>query len=84
MRSAFNLSHRQELDVSLRRVAALPNPAVPAYTATDVRYGWRMTRAVELSIAAQNLFDAAHAEFNAAPGRSEIGRSVWVQVRWSL
>ena len=25
----------------VRRVAALPEPAVPAYTAVDARYGWR-------------------------------------------
>lgn len=84
LRWALNLPHRQELDVAVRRVAALPDPAVPAYTAVDLRYGWRLTQDVELSAVAQNLLDAAHPEFNAMLGRSEIGRSVLLRLRWSL
>ena len=83
LRSALNLPHQQELDVAVRRVAALPEPAVPAYTAVDLRYGWRVSRSLEISLVAQNLLDAAHPEFGAAPGRSEIGRSVFLQARWS-
>ena len=82
-RSAFDLAHAQELDVIVRRVAALPIPSVPAYTAVDARYGWRPRRDLELSVAAHNLFDASHPEFNAAPGRSEIGRSILLQVKWA-
>jgi iron complex outermembrane receptor protein len=83
LRSALNLPYRQELDVAVRRVAALPFPAVSAYTAVDLRYGWRMSHTVELSVAAQNLFDPEHAEFGAVPGNSEVGRSVLLQLRWS-
>ena len=68
----------------VRRVAALPMPDVPAYTAVDLRYGWRVTDDVELSFVVRDLLDASHAEFGEAPGRSEIGRSAQVQVRWSL
>jgi iron complex outermembrane receptor protein len=82
-RSAFDLPRRQELDIMVRRVAALPEPSVPAYTAVDARYGWRVAPTLEVSLAVRNLLDAAHAEFNAAPGRNEIGRSVLLQVKWS-
>lgn len=84
LRSAFSLPLRQELDVAVRRVAALPLPAVPAYTAVDLRYGWRVSPSVEVSLTAQNLLDAEHAEFGVAPGRSEIGRSVLLRVKWWL
>ncbi|HEV7577631.1 MAG TPA: TonB-dependent receptor [Caldimonas sp.] len=82
-RSAFDLPRRQELDIMVRRVAALPEPSVPAYTAVDARYGWRVAPTLEVALAVRNLLDAAHAEFNAAPGRNEIGRSVLLQVKWS-
>lgn len=84
LRSALDLPHRQELDVTVRRVGALPDPAVPAYTAVDLRYGWRASPQAELSVMVENLFDAHHPEFHAAPGRSEIGRGVRVQLRWAL
>jgi iron complex outermembrane receptor protein len=83
VRSAFNLPQAQEFDISVRRVAALPEPSVPAYTAVDARYGWRVDRTLELSLAVRNLFDSAHPEFNASPGRSEIRRSFLLQVKWS-
>ena len=84
LRSAYTPVEGQELELSLRRVASLPQAAVPAYTAFDARYGWRVTRGLELALVGQNLLDAEHAEFGAAPGRSEIERSIGVWLRWSL
>jgi iron complex outermembrane receptor protein len=57
---------------------------VPAYTAVDLRYGWRVNTAFSIALSLRNAFDPAHAEFGAAPGRSEIGRSALLQLRWSL
>lgn len=76
LRSVLDLSGGRELDVALRRVAALRSPAVPAYTAVDVRYGWPLGRSVEAAVIAQNLLDASHVEFGAAPGASRIERRV--------
>jgi iron complex outermembrane receptor protein len=84
LRGAFNLTDRQELDVMVRRVAALPNPAVPAYTALDLHYGWWIRPDVELSIVGRNLLDRGHPEFEAAPGRSEFSRSLMLRIRWAL
>jgi iron complex outermembrane receptor protein len=84
LRSAFDLPERQEFDIMVRRVDALPSPSVPAYTAVDLRYGWHIDDRIEISATVRNLLDAAHAEFNAAPDRSEIGRSMLLQLRWSL
>jgi iron complex outermembrane receptor protein len=82
LRSLFNLTDKHEFDVMVRHVSSLPDPAVPAYTAVDARLGWRASREVEVSLVLQNLFDAEHAEFNAAPGRSEFGRSFFLKVQW--
>jgi len=84
LRSALNLPYRQKLDAAVRHVAALPDPGVPAYTAFDLRYAWQVIEGVELSLTGQNLLDSKHPEFNAAPGRSEIGRSGLLQLRLSL
>jgi iron complex outermembrane receptor protein len=67
----------------IRRVASLPveapNAAVPGYTAVDARLGWRVSRSLELSLSAENLFDAQHAEFNTA---SNYRRSFFVKALW--
>jgi len=83
LRSSHDLAANQHFDVMARHVGALPNPAVPAYTAVDARYAWQPRRGLELSVTAQNLFEPSHPEFGAAPGRSEIERGVFVRVKWS-
>jgi iron complex outermembrane receptor protein len=54
---------------------------VPAYTAVDLRWGWKVSREVELSLTLQNLFDPEHPEFNAAP-RSEFERGAFLKLLW--
>jgi len=88
LRSALNLTETQDIDLSVRHVAALPDPAVPAYTAVDLRYAWRVTTGFEVSVVGRNLFNPTHPEFGPevsplAP-RSEIERSALLQLQWSL
>jgi iron complex outermembrane recepter protein len=83
LRSSFTPWRTHDIDLLVRRVGALPHPIVPAYTAVDVRYGWRLRPDVELAVLGQNVFDRRHPEFNALPGRSEFERGVSVQMRWS-
>jgi iron complex outermembrane receptor protein len=66
----------------LRRVGSLPLQSVGAYTAFDARWGWHIGRDVDVSVTLQNLFDRGHAEFGAAPGRSEFGRSAFLKLLW--
>ena len=82
LRSESDLGPRGQLDVSVRHVGALPNPYVPAYTAVDLRYGWQVRPNLEASLTVQNLFDPRHVEFGAAPGASEIDRSVLFRLVW--
>ncbi|MDR7335212.1 TonB-dependent receptor domain-containing protein [Roseateles asaccharophilus] len=83
LRASLQPHARHELDLGLRRVAALPNPAVPAYTVLDLHYAWRAAPGLELMLGGQNLLSGRHAEANAAPGRNVWGPEGYVQLRWS-
>ena len=82
--SAMNLAHGLQLEVNLRRVAALPNPALPAYTEADVRLGWQTLKHLELSLAGFNLLHRRHAEFSTAGDPNEVPRSVVASARWTF
>jgi iron complex outermembrane receptor protein len=87
LRSSHDLSGGHELDFMLRRVGALPvqpannvaRPDVPAYTAFDLRWGWRANRALEVSLTLQNLADREHAEFDST---SLFGRIAFLKLVW--
>ena len=81
LRSAFSFADNMEFDVALRKVAALANPAVPAYSALDARFGWKLRRNVELSLAGQNL-NGSHGEYGPVATRSEIPRSIALKLVW--
>ena len=81
LRSSLDIAPAQELELSLRHVSALPLPAVPSYYAVDLRYAWTPLPGWTLAVLGRNLA-GAHPEFGAAPGRSEIPRSVLAQLEW--
>ena len=80
LRSMHTLAERWELDVTVRGIASLPLPAVPSYTAVDVRLAWRLRPDIELSIMSENVLDDSHAEFSDPLTRSEFGRTVFLKV----
>jgi iron complex outermembrane receptor protein len=82
LRSSFDIAEGKELDVMMRHVGALSMPALPAYTAVDMRYGWKLRRDLELSLLGQNLFDPKHAEYGAAPVRAVYERALYVKLVW--
>lgn len=82
LRSALNLTDRHQLDFTLRHVSALPNPAVPSYSALDGRFSWQLRRDLEVSLSMKNIFDSGHSEFSSAATASEYGRSVFLKVLW--
>jgi iron complex outermembrane receptor protein len=83
VRSSFTPRPGHEIDALVRHVGQLQVQALPAYTAVDARYGWRVHPSLELSLVGQNLFDESHPEFGAAPGRNEIERAVFVKATWT-
>ena len=81
LRASFDLPNRIELDAMLRAVAALPNPAVPAYAELNLRAGWWMTTRAELWVAGQDLLHDRHPEFGTdLPTRTEFERSIRVGI----
>ena len=86
IRSLMDLHKDVELDLAVRYVDSLPALGVPYYVAVDARLGWRPRPGLELSVAAQNLFDDRHPEFapegNLMIHTTESPRSVYGKVTW--
>ena len=83
LRSRMNLGDAMELDVGLRAVDGLASPRVPGYVEADVRLGWHMTDALDLSVSGNNLLHARHVEFvNGSVAAQAIPRSATVELRW--
>jgi iron complex outermembrane receptor protein len=83
LRSALDITPQLGLDLMARRVSALPNPAVPAYTAVDARLVWRATPKLEVSLNGRNLTDQRHPEWGPAANRVEFERSVTLGFLWT-
>jgi iron complex outermembrane receptor protein len=83
LRSTFNVAENQEFEVGVRKVGALDNPAVPGYTALDLRYGWRIRPGMELSLSGNNL-NGSHGEYGALATRTEFDKSVAFKLVWQM
>ncbi|MBV9931403.1 MAG: TonB-dependent receptor [Alphaproteobacteria bacterium] len=81
LRSQFDPTPSLTIDVALRAVDALRNPAIPAYAEADARIGWRVRNAVELYVAGQNLLHARHRESNDTDQAQAVARTVEGGVR---
>ena len=68
----------------LRYVGALALPAVPSYTALDLRLGWQLSSHVDLSIVGQNLLDSGHGEFTEVTTRTDFKRAVFLKLQCRL
>jgi iron complex outermembrane recepter protein len=84
LRSQTNLGSSVELDLMLRYVAALRDPAVPSYTELAARLGWRVSPRLELSLAAMNALDREHAEFGSPTARAVFDRAVMAKAVWAF
>ncbi len=81
LRSSFDLPDRTELDIGVRRVGALPNPSVPAYTAADIRIAWRLQRGLELSVV---FIDSGHVESGNPATASEMASGAYAKLKWNF
>ncbi len=68
----------------VRYVGALNAYDVPAYTELSLRTAWRLRPGLELALVGDNLLDDQHAEFGAAPNRSELERDLMLTLDWML
>ena len=65
-------------------MSALPAQRVPAYSTGDARFGWRISRQLELSVVGQNLLQPSHPEDGGDPGPLvRIRRSAYARLTWS-
>ncbi len=83
--SEFTLGPNTELDIRLRHVGEIDEPAVsvPAYTEADIRLGWHPTDDLELFVAGQNLLDESHPENQQAGDPTlEARRRLHLGLRW--
>jgi iron complex outermembrane receptor protein len=81
LRSNYNFDDAHALELAVRNVGPLAVGPVPGYTALDARFGWRLSRQLELSVSGQNL-NGSHAEFGPARYRMEVPRRVAVKLVW--
>ena len=69
MRSTATLRHDVELDLRARHVEALPNPAVPAYTAVDATLTWPIRKRLFARRLGLEPVDPSHPEYGPAASR---------------
>ena len=91
LRSSLSLSDKHRFDLWLRYVSELgarnSRIAIPAYTTLDLRYAWRPTRDLEVSVVGQNLLDHSHPEFvpSLLPSQQlELQRGMYVKAKWQF
>lgn len=80
LRSTVRPARNLDLDLTLRHVASLPAPAVPAYTVLDARLAWSPRRDLTLSLLAQDL-GRHHVEFD-PKSASRFGPRAFVSLEW--
>jgi iron complex outermembrane receptor protein len=81
LRSSYAFDSARELELAVRRAGATARPEVAAYTAVDLRFGWRVAKGVELSVVGTNL-NGSHGEYGVEGFRTEVGRTLGVKLVW--
>ncbi|MEE9493265.1 MAG: TonB-dependent receptor [Gammaproteobacteria bacterium] len=85
--SAYDINSDWQFDSTLRYVGNIKSPAkgTDAYFDLDIRLAWKMSRDILVSVAARNLLDSKHPEFNPdfiQTQPTEIERSLFAQIKW--
>lgn len=84
LKSQTQITDRLDLDVRLRAVDTLQRSGTDSWVEADVRLGWRLTEALELSLNGQNLIEDRRVESGDPVRRRAFGRSVFVALRTSF
>jgi iron complex outermembrane receptor protein len=84
-RAEVSFTSRLRLDAGLRRIGALDDsasePPIPAYAEADANLSYRLSEALELYVAGNNLLHATHLESNDANRVQRAQRSVYAGTR---
>ena len=70
------------IDVMVRNVSPLPDPALDEYSELSARFAWRASEKLELAIKGFNLLNEMHLEYPDPAGQA-IRRSVMAELRYS-
>jgi iron complex outermembrane receptor protein len=81
LKSSMDL-HRFGIELMLRKVGALPEPALDGYTEMNARFAWRASDKLEVAVKGFNLLNETHLEYAQPEGRA-IRRSVMAELRYS-
>ena len=85
--SLIDLPWEMELDTRFRYVDHLSAIDVDSYISLDVRFAWKPTENLEISIVGQNLLDSEHLEFTSKFFNiqdTEIERGVYGSIKWQF
>ena len=82
LRSTSRMAPSVDFDVTVRHVAALPAPAVPAYTVADLRLAWHCRPGLDLSLLGQDL-GRRHVEFDPS-NSSRLGPRAFIRLEWAM
>lgn len=85
LRARLDLLHEVDLDLTWRAVSELPNTAIDAYDALDLRLGWQAARQLELALTIENALNHRHVEhFDelAATEGERFERAIFASARW--
>ncbi|USX16766.1 TonB-dependent receptor [Oxalobacteraceae bacterium OTU3CAMAD1] len=80
LRSSYDLTDRSALDLTLRRMGALPSPAVPSYYELDAQWMWQPQPTLDVALIGRNLLHHSHVEYGGGGGRSMIERGVQLKL----
>ncbi|WP_165497730.1 TonB-dependent receptor plug domain-containing protein [Pseudoduganella albidiflava] len=80
LRTSHDLTDDSALDLTLRYVGALPDPAVPSYYELDGQWTWSPRPNLDVALVGRNLLHRSHPEFGDNPGRSMFRRSVLLKL----
>lgn len=82
VRTYINATDRVEIDAFFRRIGALPQPAVNAYSELDTRVGYRVKPGWDLSLIGAHLLHDRHVEFRAGTAPETFERAVTLRSVW--
>lgn len=85
--SSINPSPNLALDVTLRYVDDIEGYDIDSYVALDARVAWHIKPELELSVAAENLFDSHHPEYQGEifdVHETEVERSIYARIQYQF
>ncbi len=81
LKSSMDL-RRFTLDVMVRKVGALPDPALRDYTELNARFAWRVSDRFEVAVKGFNLLNEIHLEYPEPVGQG-IRRNLLAELRYN-